>query len=92
MSAYLTNTMAAGILFLVCGLAFVWMASGLSLGTVSNPGSGFLPLGIGGGLLLIGGGLVVQEIRSHAKDDRFSLPPARPFLAVLGIVVFGINS
>jgi Tripartite tricarboxylate transporter TctB family len=81
----------AGLMFIVCGLAFAWGATTYSFGSSARPGPGYFPFGLGV-LMAILGALVVFSALTIETDDGEPIGPwaFRPLLIIMGsVALFG---
>jgi Tripartite tricarboxylate transporter TctB family len=83
----------AGITFVVLGVAFAIGGARYDVGTALRMGSGYVPLGLGGILAVLGLIIVVASFRgidpTVANADRGPIPWRRMALLVGSIVFFG---
>lgn len=87
--ATFSSNMLAGGIFLLFGAAAVFLGWGYGLGTMRQPGSGALPVIIGGALVVLG---IVQLLSAAREAASIEAVPAfrrsdlRPLLVILGAV------
>ena len=79
----------SSLVFILLGAGYLAYNTSYSVDTWNNPGSGVFPLIVGGVLILLAVGQLVQTLRKPRKeDDRkisgFSLKSARAFLSKRG--------
>jgi hypothetical protein len=80
----------AGVLFVLCGCAAIWIGRNYAFGTLTRMGPGYLPAVLSWALVAIGG---VLMLRALALDGP-AIEPSRitPQLFILGaIVVFALT-
>jgi hypothetical protein len=82
----------SGVMFVVVGVAFVWAATGYEFGRSVRPGPGYLPLGLGALLALLGSVVLFKALTLETDDgEPLGVVPWRPLLLVLGAVaLFGL--
>jgi hypothetical protein len=85
----------AGITFVVLGLAFAIGGARYDVGTALRMGSGYVPLGLGGILAVLGAIIIVASFRgvdpTVANADRGPIPWKRMALLVGAILFFGFT-
>jgi hypothetical protein len=82
---------ASGILFIVAGAAFAFLARSYRMGTASSMGPGYFPFWLGILLALLGGVVVMQSLSRKGVADRIPRWDAKTLLWVLGsVVLFGL--
>lgn len=86
----ITNDMLAGAFFIGCAVVIFSLSRSLTLGTSFQPGAGYLPTGIAALLLLLGIAIALPDILRKTSGEAFVIPRARPFLAPVAILVFGV--
>lgn len=81
-----------GLVWLVVGAFFLWAGRDLGIGSVGDPGSGFLVFWGGGLILLFAGFIVVEAVRGPAealrelwRDTRWG----RILLVIAGLLAYG---
>lgn len=81
----------AGLLFIVCGSAFAWGASGYRWGSSAQPGPGYFPLLLGLLLAVLGAFVLWRSLVLEVDGGGRIGPWAwRPLLLVAGsVVLFG---
>jgi Tripartite tricarboxylate transporter TctB family len=62
LALHLSKNLLAGLMFIAFGLAGVWLARDLDLGTASDMGPGYFPLIVCALLLALGGALAVTAL------------------------------
>ncbi len=80
----------AGLLFAAFGAAAIWFASDYPYGTPTRMGAGFVPTGLGWGLVALG--LAIALAGFFARDaDAVPQSDARPLLfLLLGVAAFAL--
>jgi hypothetical protein len=85
----------AGATFVVLGLAFAIGGSRYDVGTALQMGSGYVPIGLGGLLTLLGLIIVVASFRgidpTVANADRGPVPWRRMGLLLAAVMFFGLT-
>ena len=82
---------ASGILFIVAGAAFAFLARGYRMGTASSMGPGYFPFWLGMVLVLLGVVVVVQSLSRKGVADRIPRWDIKTLLWILGsVVLFGL--
>ena len=80
----------AGLLFAAFGAAAIWLASDYPYGTPTRMGAGYVPIGLGWGLVALGlaiavAGIVARNAEAPPQSD------ARPLLfLLLGVAAFAL--
>ncbi|MHA6729198.1 tripartite tricarboxylate transporter TctB family protein [Devosia sp. A369] len=86
----ITEDMLAGGFFVLCAVAIFVFSRNLTLGNSFQPGAGYLPTGIAALLLVLGLIIAGPDLLDRTRGLAFTAPKMRPFLAVLGILAFGL--
>ena len=82
---------ASGILFIVAGAAFAFLARGYRMGTASSMGPGYFPFWLGIVLVLLGVVVVLQSLSRNGVADRIPRWDIKTLLWILGsVVLFGL--
>ena len=82
---------ASGILFIVAGAAFAFLARGYRMGTASSMGPGYFPFWLAMVLVLLGVVVVVQSLSRKGVADRIPRWDIKTLLWILGsVVLFGL--
>jgi len=83
------KSVASGILFVLMGLAYFWMAwSKLPIGSAMDMGPGYFPIVLSGGLVVFGSWIALLGIRS-SPDSEFGVVPWRAIIMLtLATLVF----
>lgn len=81
----------AGLLLVAIGIAVLVFGRFYPMGSLRQPGPGFLPMGVAGLLILLGGLIALRGL--FAAGYRAGIERLRPrsLLAILGIVLFGLT-
>lgn len=80
----------AGIVFVVFGLGFAVGATTYEIGSPVRMGPGYLPLLLGGILVVLGGLIVVKGFLDPETDPIGSVPVRATLLLLAATVVFGL--
>lgn len=82
----------AGLMFMVCGIAFAWGATTYSVGEGARMGPGYFPLMLGIVLALIGAGVLFEALVIETEDGGKIGPWAwKPLGFIIGAnLLFGI--
>ena len=96
-----TRDLLAGGVFVALGLAFVIGARGYERGTALQMGPGYVPLVLGGMLVVLGLGVAVQGLlvgrdsgaasTDEDEDADARIPWVQALLLVAGIILFGLT-
>ena len=63
------KSVASGILFILMGLAYFWMAwSKLPIGSAMDMGPGYFPIVLSGGLVVFGSSIALLGIRHRVRS------------------------
>ncbi|WP_077033869.1 tripartite tricarboxylate transporter TctB family protein [Pelomonas sp. KK5] len=81
----------SGLLFVLIGLAFAWLATGRDFGDAAEPGPGLLPFGLGLLLALLGGLLLFKALAIESeRGNPIARIAWRPLLmSMAAIAAFG---
>jgi hypothetical protein len=86
------DDLIAGVLFIGIGACFAFEALNYPLGTPFRMGPGFMPVGLGAILVVIGLSVIFKGWRSAAPDEAKHAPPWRALgLIGLAIIFFGVT-
>ncbi len=77
-----------GLLWLCIGLAVVFLSSRYTIGTLSDPGPGALPFGLGFVFILLSGILLFQSFQTRNPQDKKPLPFGPRWLRVFLVILF----
>ena len=81
---------AAGVMFIVFGVAAIGIGAGYPLGVAARMGPGYFPRILG--ILLIGFGIALAARALRSNGAKITLESPRPLLIVLGsVVLFGLT-
>lgn len=89
----LNKDSAAGLLFVVLGLAAILVAKDYEMGTARAMGPGYIPVAIGGLIALLGAALAFQGLRAAETSDSVAGDgwALRPLLTIVaGIIAFAL--
>ncbi|MBY4898221.1 tripartite tricarboxylate transporter TctB family protein [Cupriavidus sp. AU9028] len=82
---------ASGLMFILVGLGFSWVARGYSMGTAAKMGPGYFPFWLGMVLALLGALVLVGSLSSKGEDDKLARWDIKLLLWILGsVVLFGL--
>ncbi|WP_333827500.1 tripartite tricarboxylate transporter TctB family protein [Pararhodobacter sp.] len=77
---------AAGLVFAFIGLSFAYMGTSYGLGTARRMGPGYLPVGIGGVLCLVGTAMMVKALVQAAAGTAVPRLYLRPLILLTASV------
>ena len=82
----------SGLMFMACGVAFAWGATGYTIGEGARMGPGYFPLMLGVLLTAIGLFVTFQALVLETEDDeKIGAAAWKPLLFIIGAnIVFGI--
>jgi len=89
----------SGLMFMGCGVAFAWSASGYAVGSGAHIGPGYFPLVLGVVLAVLGGLITYKALLVETVDgDRVGALAWRPLVCIVaangvfGVMVGGVPS
>ncbi|QRQ88276.1 tripartite tricarboxylate transporter TctB family protein [Cupriavidus oxalaticus] len=82
---------ASGLMFILVGFGFSWVARGYSMGTAAKMGPGYFPFWLGIVLALLGALVLWGSLSSKAETDQLARWDIKTLLWILGsVVLFGL--
>ncbi len=84
----MSGNFSQGLLWLCIGLAVVLLSSQYTIGTLSDPGPGALPFGLGFVFILLSVILLFQSCRTRNPKDEKPLPFGPRWLRVFLVILF----
>ncbi|AOY94767.1 hypothetical protein BKK79_23055 [Cupriavidus sp. USMAA2-4] len=82
---------ASGLMFILVGLSFSWVARGYSMGTAAKMGPGYFPFLLGLVLALLGALVLIGSLSSKGEQDHLARWDLKTLLWILGsVVLFGL--
>ncbi|CAG9170246.1 hypothetical protein LMG23992_01522 [Cupriavidus laharis] len=82
---------ASGLMFILVGLGFSWVARGYSMGTAAKMGPGYFPFLLGLVLAVLGGLVMLSSLSSKGEEDHLARWDLKTLLWILGsVVLFGL--
>ncbi|CAG9175120.1 hypothetical protein LMG23992_02870 [Cupriavidus laharis] len=82
---------ASGLMFILVGFGFSWVARGYSMGTAAKMGPGYFPFWLGIVLALLGALVLWGSLSSKAEEDQLSRWDIKTLLWILGaVILFGL--
>ncbi|UIF85340.1 tripartite tricarboxylate transporter TctB family protein [Cupriavidus sp. UYPR2.512] len=82
---------ASGLMFILVGFGFSWVARGYSMGTAAKMGPGYFPFWLGIVLALLGALVLLGSLSSKAEQDNLARWDIKTLLWILGsVVLFGL--
>ncbi|MEM5427263.1 tripartite tricarboxylate transporter TctB family protein [Cupriavidus oxalaticus] len=82
---------ASGLMFILVGFGFSWVARGYSMGTAAKMGPGYFPFWLGIVLALLGVLVLWGSLSSKAEEDSLARWDIKTLLWILGsVVLFGL--
>ncbi|WP_432257807.1 tripartite tricarboxylate transporter TctB family protein [Cupriavidus sp. TMH.W2] len=82
---------ASGLMFILVGFGFSWVARGYSMGTAAKMGPGYFPFWLGVVLALLGALVLWGALSSKAEEDHLARWDVKSLLWILGaVVLFGL--
>jgi len=82
---------ASGLMFILVGLSFSWVARGYSMGTAAKMGPGYFPFLLGLVLALLGALVLIGSLSSKGEADHLARWDLKTLLRILGsVVLFGL--
>ena len=81
----------SGLMFIVVGLSFSWVARGYSMGTAARMGPGYFPFWLGIVLAILGVIVALSSMSREGESDRMARWDLKTLLWILGsVVLFGL--
>jgi len=82
---------ASGLMFILVGFGFSWVARGYSMGTAAKMGPGYFPFWLGIVLALLGALVLFGSLSSKSEEDSLARWDIKTLLWILGsVVLFGL--
>ena len=82
---------ASGLMFILVGLSFSFVARGYSMGTAAKMGPGYFPFLLGLVLALLGAVVTIGALSSKGEEDQLARWDLKILLWILGsVVLFGL--
>ncbi|EYS86989.1 membrane protein [Cupriavidus sp. SK-4] len=82
---------ASGLMFILVGFGFSWVARGYSMGTAAKMGPGYFPFWLGIVLALLGVLVLWGSLSSKSEEDSLARWDIKTLLWILGsVVLFGL--
>ncbi|BDB25060.1 membrane protein [Cupriavidus sp. TA19] len=82
---------ASGLMFILVGFGFSWVARGYSMGTAAKMGPGYFPFWLGIVLALLGVLVLAGSLSSKMEEDQLARWDIKTLLWILGsVVLFGL--
>ncbi|MEM5276757.1 tripartite tricarboxylate transporter TctB family protein [Cupriavidus taiwanensis] len=82
---------ASGLMFILVGFGFSWVARGYSMGTAAKMGPGYFPFWLGIVLALLGALVLWGSLSSKSEEDSLARWDIKTLLWILGsVVLFGL--
>jgi len=82
---------ASGLMFILVGLGFSWVARGYSMGTAAKMGPGYFPFLLGLVLAVLGALVLIGSLSSKGEEDHLARWDLKTLLWILGsVVLFGL--
>ena len=82
---------ASGLMFILVGLSFSFVARGYSMGTAAKMGPGYVPFWLGIVLAILGALVLWGSLTSKAEEDQLARWDLKILLWILGsVVLFGL--
>ena len=82
---------ASGLMFILVGLIFSFVARGYSMGTAAKMGPGYFPFWLGIVLAILGALVLWGSLSSKGEDDQLARWDLKILLWILGsVVLFGL--
>ncbi len=82
---------ASGLMFILVGFGFSWVARGYSMGTAAKMGPGYFPFWLGVVLALLGVLVLIGSMSSKGEGDELARWDIKLLLWILGsVVLFGL--
>jgi hypothetical protein len=81
----------SGVLFVIVGLAFSWVARTYSMGSAAKMGPGYFPFMLGLVLALLGAIVTIGSLTTKGEEDHLARWDIKSLLWILGaVVLFGL--
>ncbi|SPS01695.1 tripartite tricarboxylate transporter TctB family protein [Cupriavidus taiwanensis] len=81
----------SGLMFIILGLSFSFIARGYSMGTAARMGPGYFPFWLGIVLALLGAVVAAGSLSHKSETDRMARWDIKTLLWILGsVVLFGL--
>ncbi|MCO4888206.1 tripartite tricarboxylate transporter TctB family protein [Cupriavidus sp. WGtm5] len=82
---------ASGLMFILVGLGFSWVARGYSMGTAAKMGPGYFPFLLGLVLAALGAVVLLASLSPKGEQDHLARWDLKTLLWILGsVVLFGL--
>ncbi|AVA34984.1 putative tricarboxylic transport membrane protein [Cupriavidus metallidurans] len=82
---------ASGLMFILVGLGFSFVARGYSMGTAAKMGPGYFPFLLGLVLAILGALVLMGSLSSKGEEDQLARWDLKTLLWILGsVVLFGL--
>ncbi|WP_454722278.1 MULTISPECIES: tripartite tricarboxylate transporter TctB family protein [Cupriavidus] len=82
---------ASGLMFILVGFGFSWVARGYSMGTAAKMGPGYFPFWLGVVLALLGALVLWGSLSVKTEEDQLARWDIKTLLWILGsVVLFGL--
>ncbi|MCY0856094.1 MULTISPECIES: tripartite tricarboxylate transporter TctB family protein [unclassified Cupriavidus] len=82
---------ASGLMFILVGFSFSWVARGYSMGTAAKMGPGYFPFWLGIVLALLGALVLWSSLSANKEEDQLARWDIKTLLWILGsVVLFGL--
>ncbi|WP_354683971.1 tripartite tricarboxylate transporter TctB family protein [Cupriavidus necator] len=82
---------ASGLMFILVGFGFSWVARGYSMGTAAKMGPGYFPFWLGIVLALLGVLVLAGSLSTKTEEDTLARWDIKTLLWILGsVVLFGL--
>ncbi|MDF3836577.1 tripartite tricarboxylate transporter TctB family protein [Cupriavidus basilensis] len=82
---------ASGLMFILVGFGFSWVARGYSMGTAAKMGPGYFPFWLGVVLALLGALVLWGALSAKKEEDQLARWDIKTLLWILGaVVLFGL--
>lgn len=82
---------ASGLMFILVGFGFSWVARGYSMGTAAKMGPGYFPFWLGVVLAVLGVLVLIGSLSSKGEGDELARWDIKLLLWILGsVVLFGL--
>ncbi len=82
---------ASGLMFVLVGFGFSWVARGYSMGTAAKMGPGYFPFLLGLVLAVLGVLVLIGSLSSKGEEDHLARWDLKTLLWILGsVVLFGL--
>ncbi|GAB7545302.1 tripartite tricarboxylate transporter TctB family protein [Cupriavidus sp. CuC1] len=82
---------ASGLMFILVGLGFSWVARGYSMGSAAKMGPGYFPFLLGLVLAVLGAFVLIGSVSKKGEADQLARWDLKTLLWILGsVVLFGL--